>query len=179
MKIELEQYITRNYYELLAICKKYTSADSLSRNNSDEWAHELLHEVILQLYNQKEYAGKTDNNSIKYYIVRIIMVNWCYPTSPFFRKFKTPLRNSTGLKGIEIYPEEQEAFQSEEFYRLLEENYSELSWFHKSLFDMYLSLNKSMIAVSRKTNIPFQSISRYIKEARKQVKTNVIKGLYE
>jgi hypothetical protein len=43
--------------------------------------------------------------------------------------------------------------------------------------DMYLVANRSMAAVSRKTTIPIQSISRYIKEAREQVKTNVINKL--
>jgi DNA-directed RNA polymerase specialized sigma24 family protein len=169
MKIELEQYITKNYYELLKIAKKYTK--------NDDWASELLHEVILQMYNQKEFNCKTDDNSIKYYIIRIIMVNWCYPSSPFYRKYKNYNLNAVDLKGFEMQAEEMEAFESEEIYKLLEENYSELDWFRKSLFDMYLSLNKSMIAVSRKTNIPFQSISRYIKSARQEVKTNVIKGL--
>jgi RNA polymerase sigma factor (sigma-70 family) len=175
----VENYITRNYYDLLKICKKYTSNDKFSKHNYEDWASELLHEVIIQLYNQKEYTGKTDDNSIKYYITRIIMVNWCYPTSPFFRKNKKFQMNAVELKGYEMFPEEQDAFQIEELFELLEENYSELDWFHKAIFDTYLSLNKSMIAVSRKTNIPFQSISRYIKTARQQVKDNVLRKLYD
>jgi len=72
---------------------------------------------------------------------------------------------------------EQESFETEELYELLEQNYSELDWFRKSLMDMWLTMNTSMAAVSRKTTIPIQSISRYIKEAREQVKTNVINKL--
>jgi RNA polymerase sigma factor (sigma-70 family) len=169
MKIEIEQYITKNYYELHKIAKKYTK--------NDDWASELLHEVILQLYEKEDHKVKTDCNSIKYYIIRVIMVNWCYPTSPFYRKYKRVEMASVELKGFEMYPEEQEAFEMEELYQLLEENYAELDWFRKSLFNCYLSMGKSMIAVARKTNIPFQSISRYIKEARTQVKNNVIQGL--
>ena len=171
MKIEIEQYLTKNYYELHKIAKKYTK--------NEDWASELLHEVIIQLYEKDEHIVKTDDNSIKYYIIRILMVNWCYPTSPFYRKYKKIELASVELKGFEMFPEEEDAFDIEELYRLLEENYSELDWFHKALFDTYMSLNKSMIAVSRKTNIPFQSISRYIKTARQQVKNNILKGLYE
>jgi hypothetical protein len=72
---------------------------------------------------------------------------------------------------------EQESFETEELYQLLEEEYCELNWFKKSLLDMYLTLNSSMKAVSRKTNIPIQSISRYIKETRLEVKTNIINKL--
>jgi hypothetical protein len=67
-KIEIEQYINNNYYVLLSIAKKYTK--------NDDWAHELLHEVILQLYDKKELKLQLDDNSIKYYIIRMLMVNW-------------------------------------------------------------------------------------------------------
>jgi hypothetical protein len=62
-------------------------------------------------------------------------------------------------------------------YQLLEMNYAELDWFKKSLLDMYLSLNSSMKAVSRKTRIPISSISRYIKEIRTETKNNILKKL--
>jgi hypothetical protein len=72
---------------------------------------------------------------------------------------------------------EQEEFETEEMYQLLEMNYAELDWFKKSLLDMYLSLNSSMKAVSRKTRIPISSISRYIKEIRTETKNNILKKL--
>jgi hypothetical protein len=72
---------------------------------------------------------------------------------------------------------EQEEFESEEMYQLLEMNYAELDWFKKSLLDLYLSLNSSMKAVSRKTRIPISSISRYIKEIRNETKNNILKKL--
>jgi len=174
---EIELYITKYYYDLLKICKKYTNNDIFSKQNGEEWAYELLHEVILQLYNQKEYTGKTDDKSIRYYIVRIIMVNWCYPSSPFYRKFKKQMYLKVDIKSVDIQVEEQMAFETEELYQLLEENYADLDWFKKSILDMYLSLNSSMKAVSRKTNIPIQSISRYIKDIRTEVKANIIEKL--
>jgi hypothetical protein len=72
---------------------------------------------------------------------------------------------------------EQEEFETEEMYQLLEMNYAELDWFKKSLLDLYLSLNSSMKAVSRKTRIPISSISRYIKEIRTETKNNILKKL--
>jgi hypothetical protein len=72
---------------------------------------------------------------------------------------------------------EQEEFEQEQIYQLLELNYSELDWFKKSLLDLYLQLNRSMNAVSRKSKIPKTSISRYINEIRKQVKTDIIKKI--
>jgi len=72
---------------------------------------------------------------------------------------------------------EQEEFESEQLLQLLELNYAELDFFKKSLLDMYLTLNSSMKAVSRKTRIPISSISRYIKQIRLEVKTNILDSL--
>jgi hypothetical protein len=171
MKPEIEGYITKNYYQLLTIAKKLTRGDQLSQD--------LLHEVILQLYDKEDIILKSyDDNSIKYYIVAIMRINYYSKTSPFFYK----IRRERTLMTVDIttcwdMSYEQESFESEELYQLLEEEYCELNWFKKSLLDMYLSLNSSMKAVSRKTNIPIQSISRYIKETRQEVKTNIINKL--
>jgi len=121
MNQQIELYLSKNYYVLLNIAKKITKQSELSQD--------LLHEIILQLY---------DKDEIK-------------------------LRLSY----------EQEEFESEELLQLLEIEYANLDWFKKSLLDLYLSLNSSMKAVSRKTNIPTQSISRYMKETRNTVITNI------
>jgi hypothetical protein len=171
MRKEIESYLTREYYQLLKIAKKLTKGDQLSQD--------LLHEVILQLYDKNDIILKSyDDNSIKYYITAVMRINYYSKTSPFFYRIK---RERT-LMTVDVttcwdMSYEQESFETEELYQLLEEEYCELNWFKKSLLDMYLTLNSSMKAVSRKTNIPIQSISRYIKETRLEVKTNIINKL--
>ena len=168
----VEVYITKNYYNLLAIAKR------ICKTNTDIH-QELLHEVILQLYDKDRIKLKSyDDNSIKYYITAVMRINYYSKTSPFYYK----IRRERVLMNVDIstcydLSSEQESFETEELYELLEQNYSELDWFRKSLMDMWLTMNTSMAAVSRKTTIPIQSISRYIKEAREQVKTNVINKL--
>jgi hypothetical protein len=80
------------------------------------------------------------------------------------------------LTDIVDMPEEQEVFETQLIFDILEQEFSELNWFHKSLFEMYLTLG-SLKRVSKKTNIPLTSISRYIKEAKEHTKTNIIKKL--
>jgi len=172
MNKTVEVYITKNYYNLLAIAKR------ICKTNTDIH-QELLHEVILQLYDKERINLKSyDDNSIKYYITAVMRINYYSKTSPFYYK----IRRERVLMNVDIstcydLSTEQESFETEELYELLEQNYSELDWFRKSLMDMWLTMNTSMAAVSRKTTIPIQSISRYIKEAREQVKTNVINKL--
>ena len=172
MNKTIEEYITKNYYNLLTIAKR------ICKTNTDIH-QELLHEVILQLYDKDRINLKSyDDNSIKYYITAVMRINYYSKTSPFYYKIRRErILMNVDLSTCYDLSAEQESFESEELFELLEQNYSELDWFRKSLMDMYLTLNRSMAAVSRKTTIPIQSISRYIKEAREKVKTNVINKL--
>lgn len=167
----VECFITRNYYELKSIAKKITK--------DEEMAHELLHEVILQLYDKVEINLKSyEDNSIKYYITAILRTNFYSKTSPFYyriRKERMLFVEITDCLNMEV---EQEEFESELLYQLLEENYADLDIFKKSLLDMYLTLG-SLKAVSRETTIPLTSISNYINQGKAQIKNNVIKKLYE
>jgi hypothetical protein len=170
MDKRIDCFITRNYYLLLAIAKKITKKD-------EETSRELLHEVFLQLY-QRDVIKLKDygDDSIKYYITSIMRVNYYSQTSPYYYRIRKERCLYSDLTEAMNMTEEQELFESEELYQLLEENYAELNWFHKSLLDMYLTLN-SLKAVSKKTTIPLTSISRYIREGKDTIRTNIINKL--
>jgi len=171
MRKEIECFLNRNYYQLLTISKKITKNDQLSQD--------LLHECILQLYDKNDIKlNNYDDNSIKYYITAVMRINYYSKTSPFFYKIKRErILMTVDITSCWDMSYEQEEFETEEMYQLLEMNYAELDWFKKSLLDLYLSLNSSMKAVSRKTRIPISSISRYIKEIRTETKNNILKKL--
>jgi RNA polymerase sigma factor (sigma-70 family) len=170
MDKRIECFITRNYYLLLKIAKKITKKD-------EETSRELLHEVFLQLYSREEIKLRDYNDdSIKYYITSIMRVNYYSQTSPYYYRIRKERCLYSDLTEVMSMTQEQESFETEELYQLLEENYAELHWFHKSLLDMYLTLN-SLKAVSKKTTIPLTSISRYIKEGKDTIRTNIINKL--
>jgi hypothetical protein len=166
MKPEIETFITKNYYELLKIAKKYTK--------NDDWSSELLHEIIIQLYDQKEYKGNVDDKSLKYYIIRMLMVNWCYETSPFYRKYKRNI-NVDLDEAINIAAKENDT-DIHELMDILEVEWAETNWFHKTIFEKYLVMG-SLKKVSKDTTIPLMSISRYVNETKTQIKLNTFKKL--
>lgn len=169
MKIEFETYITNNYKQLLKIAKKYTK--------NDDWSYELLHEVILQLYEQKSFNNKTklDDNSIKYYIIRILMVNWCYPTSPFYRKHKREM-NMVEINEVLHITEEETDIEHHNLMDIIEQEFSEVNWFNKVIFEKYLTLG-SLKKVAIDTRIPLTSIARYVRETKTIIKQNTFKKL--
>tara|TARA_R110000868_G_C10715391_1_gene750323 strand:+ start:245 stop:760 length:516 start_codon:yes stop_codon:yes gene_type:complete len=163
---EVEQYIARNYYKLLKIAHKYT--------DNDDWASELLHEVVLQLYDKKEYNLKLDDESIKSYIIRCLMVNWCYPSSPFYKKYKKDNLTHVEMNdAIQVMKNETE-MDEHKFMDIMEQEFQDQSWFHKLLFEKYLTMG-SLKKVSIDTKISLPSIGRYIKETRTQVKLSTFK----
>ena len=165
MNCKVEEYIKNNYYILLGISKKITKGNELHQ--------ELLHEVIVQLYekkiiNLKEY----DDDSIRYYITAVLRINWYSRTSPFYYRIRKERATYTELTFDMSYTTEQESFEKQELFDILEREFTELDWFRKSLMEMYLTLG-SLKKVSQKTTIPLSSISRYIKESKEQIKTNI------
>jgi hypothetical protein len=161
---EIEVYITKHYYELLQIAKKYTK--------NDDWASELLHEVILQLYDKKEIKVKLQDNDLKYYITRIMMVNWCYPTSPFYSKIKKESMfeyNQSDFEDVVDLREEDK----HQILEIIEQEYGEIDLFNKVIFDKYMILG-SLKKVSVDTQIPLPSIGRYVKDTKQQIKEKTL-----
>ena len=71
---------------------------------------------------------------------------------------------------------EQESFEKEEILSILEQEWCELDWFHKSLFEMYMALG-SLSKVSKKTRIPLTSVSTYMKQSKQQIKDKIAERL--
>ena len=168
MKIEIETYITNHYYELLKICKKYTK--------NDDWASELLHAIILQLYEQKEIKVKLDQESIKSYIIRVIMVNWCFPNSPFNKKIKNVHINDVDINEVLNITKEETNYQEHKILEIIENEWAEMNWFNKIIFEKYLLLG-SLKKVAKDTTIPLRSITRYVSDTKTLIKQNTFKRL--
>lgn len=169
MKKQIESYITRNYYQLLRIAKKLT--------NNHDLHQDLLHEVIIQILDKDEVVLKSyDDNSIKYYIVAIMRINWNSKTSPFYYKIRRESSKYTDLTPILEIEEDQQQFEKELIFSILEISYTELNFFHKALMDMYLILG-SMNKVSKEMEIPLTSVQTYIRQAKKQLREDINKRM--
>lgn len=166
MNKEIERYITTNYYQLLTIAKKITKNHDLTQD--------LFHEVIIQLYNKNNIVlQEYSDDQMKYYIVSIMRINWHSQTSPFYYKIRKESSKYTNIDDIyDLVDDTQLEFEKQHLFDILEQSWCELDWFRKSLFEMYMTLG-SMKKVSKQTRIPISSISRYLKESKELIKTNI------
>jgi len=169
MKIEIERYITKNYYELLNICNKITKHDT--------FAGDLLNDVILQLYDRDNIRlNKLDDNSIKYYIIKCLTINWYSKTSPFYRKVRRESALYNELFDVANLIDSDDIFKEHHIMEIVEAEYTEISWFHKIIFEKFLLLG-SLKKVSVDTRIPLTSIARYVKETKTTIKQNTFRKL--
>jgi|GEM_PF-1881094 len=165
MNQQIEKFITNNYYELLKITNKITKNHSLTKD--------LLHDCILQILEKdkitlREYTYE----QIKYYIVSVIRLNWFSKTSPFYYRIRREFKLYNEFPTNFDLPDTQQLeFEIQVIYDILEEGWSELDWFHKSIMELYLTLG-SIAKLSEQTKIPISSIRRYIKESREKIKSN-------
>jgi DNA-directed RNA polymerase specialized sigma24 family protein len=165
MRKEIEEYITNNYFELLKISKTITKNHDLHQD--------LLHEVILQLYDKDDIILKEySENQIRYFIVAIMRINWFSKTSPFYYRVRREMQKYVDITEILQVEDDQQNFEKEMIFNILETSFCELSWFHKSMIQMYLVLG-SLKKVSNQTDIPLTSVARYVKEAKEQIKNDI------
>jgi len=169
MKIEIEQYIAKNYYELLNICNKITKNDS--------FAGDLLNDVILQLYDRDNIRlNKLDDNSIKYYIIKCLTINWYSKTSPFYRRVRKESTLYNELFDVVNLIDSEDIFTEHHMMEIVETEFTEMDWFHKIIFNKYLTLG-SLKKVSVDTRIPLTSIARYVKETKQVIRHNTFKKM--
>lgn len=169
MKPEINNYIAKNYYELLEICNKITKKNTL--------AGDLLNDVILQLYDRKEIKlNNLEDNSIKYYIIKCLTINWYSKSSPFYRKVRRESALYNELFEVANLIDNEDIFTEHHMMEIVETEFTEINWFHKIIFNKYLTLG-SLKKVSVDTRIPLTSIARYVNETKTTIKQNTFKKL--
>jgi len=169
MNQHVNQWIANNYKELQTIVNNIT--------HNHELGDDLLQEVMVQLYEKNEIVlHNYEDDTIKYYIIKILKINWYSKTSPFHYRVRKESSNYTELSPHLVNSTtddmETEAKEYEELLKSVEEQFAELTWFNKRLFELYLTLG-SLKRVSTQTGIPVASVGRYIREIKNEIKINV------
>jgi hypothetical protein len=101
------------------------------------------------------------------------MMSWCYPTSPFYKKYKKDNNNFVELnEAIQMVSEEFES-DRHKLMDIIENEWTELDWFNKIIFEKYMVMG-SLKKVSLDTTIPLTSIADYVRNTKQTIKKNTI-----
>lgn len=166
MRSKIDCYITRHYYTLLKITKKITGNHQLSED--------LLHEVFFQVLNKdKVILTSYDDDTLRYYFVSIIRINWISETAPFRRKMTKNNQKLVEFSYNDDIPQEHYDWERENLIQAMEISFTELNFFQKGLLELYMVLG-SVNKVAAQTDIPKSSIIKQVRKAKDIIRVNTL-----
>lgn len=183
----LDQWINKNYKEIIEWSRNITSHDQQSR----ELAHYALL-TVLESPRREELIRREQNfpNTMKWWIISIMKRQWFSKTGPFHllerqhrqdwtrqRQEVSPDEFRHAIEGLEL--EEYNLHQDtliEAILGMLEEMDldGDRLWYISRLFKMWIH-QPNYSELSRKTGIPRTSISKAVKECKEYILNELIR----
>ena len=158
--MDLNKFIEKNYPRLEEVCLNIAKKDA-------DLASELLQSCVLQVLESNNLEDDMDEEVLFYYFVKVFKVNFHSSTSPFrykSRKYseKISLVDNFFDEVLLIDEEENLPYPDMEW---IECELMNLHWFKRDLFLLYTEMG-TLMKVHNKTTIPYNSISKTIKEVK-------------
>ncbi len=153
-------WIDKNHSKLL-----YTTRKVVKNNNDYDDLYQSVVEQILKKTSQMDLMSDKDK---LYYFIRVVKNNYFSKTSPYYYQHKKSVSNDIRIDVIKDIPDEpyvEELPDMSWVHKQLED----LDWFSRDLFLMWLELG-TITAVSKQTTIPLNSVGRYIKNIKIELK---------
>jgi hypothetical protein len=156
--LTVQQTIELEYPHLVEAAKRITGNSELHLD--------LLHYSIEELYKKPNMKDIIDSGGLRFYLVRIMQVQWRSRTGPFFKQFGDHWHREIPQNLID---ETEEHLDVEKVKRLL----SQLNWYDTMLFQTFVDGNHTYSSLSRDTGIPRTSISLTVNRVREYIKQNL------
>ena len=109
----------------------------------------------------------TDKDRL-YYFIRVVKNNYFSKTSPYYYQHKKVSCNDVKVDVIKDIPDEPYVEELPDMF-WVHKQLEDLDWFSRDLFLMWLELG-TITAVSKQTTIPLNSVGRYIKNIKLELK---------
>ncbi|MGB1101489.1 MAG: RNA polymerase sigma factor [Pontimonas sp.] len=159
----LDRYLARNYSDLLQAAERIAGKDG----------PDLLHEVILQLYQTKPETleGLLEREQMKYWVLRVMVNNYNSKTSRYHykwrkdierrRKFANHIRDWWDGDGVAAH---RDALLSH-----IEKELADLPWFDAEVFAIYFEEGHTLDSFAEATGISRHTLYTTIRRVRKRI----------
>ena len=157
------EYLAENYDELKGAASRIAGSDG----------DDLLHEVILQLYDSKPETikGLIAKGDLKFWVLRVMLNNYNSSTSRYHykwrkdaervRKFSEQVRAWSTVNGS--------AAKREQLMTHIEQKLAGLEWFDAEIFAIYFEEQHSLNSLSEATGISRHTLYSAIRRAKKEI----------
>jgi len=175
----LNKYISEHYQWLLNEVKK-----NIAKGKMSEYAEDLLHHIILDLYRMDEdkISQMLENNKLKWYILSGCGLQLRSSTSPFYRvhrKNKMSSRENyssgddhefTFSGGLGILEQVYEPYEEDELYNCMLREIENLHWYYRTLIQDKWIEEMTLNQMKDKYGITLTSLSKDLKIAYALIK---------
>ena len=159
----LDGYLARNYDDLLQAAYRIAGKDG----------PDLLHEVILQLYQTKDETidGLLERKQLKYWVLRVMVNNYNSKTSRYHYKWRKDLerRRKFAHHIVDWWDGDGVAAHRDELLTHIEERLADLPWFDAEVFAIYFEDGHTLDSFAESTGISRHTLYTTIRRVRKQL----------
>ena len=140
---DARRYLSRNYDDLLQAAYRIAGKDG----------PDLLHEVILQLYQTKQDTidGLLERDQMKYWVLRVMVNNYNSKTSRYHYKWRKDIerRRKFARHIVDWWDGDGVAAHRDELLTHIEERLAELPWFDAEVFAIYFEEGHTLDSLRR------------------------------
>jgi DNA-directed RNA polymerase specialized sigma24 family protein len=159
--LDFNKYLSNDYKELLIASKKITGSNELSTD--------LLHYAIEEVSYKHNLQSILDSGGMRFYLVRIMMVQWRSQTGPFYKAF-IKRGGQVELDKVEhLIEKENEGLDIKRVNLIVES----LPWYDKELWKLYVEGGYNYTGLAKVTGIPRTSIGLTINRVKKHIKKHI------
>jgi DNA-directed RNA polymerase specialized sigma24 family protein len=152
------EYLEVDYAALTEAANKITG--------NHELQYDLLHYSIEELAGKDNLEGIIASGGARFYLVRIMMIQWRSQTGPFHRQFR---KQHEELSYNDREEKEEKQLDVDKVNKILDQ----LPWYDAELFRVFANGDHNYSTLSKETGIPRTSIALTIKRVRKHIKANL------
>jgi len=161
--VTLHRYLEKNYGDLRQAAHRIAGRDG----------NDLLHEVILQLYQTKDETinGLLDRGQMKYWVLRVMVNNYNSKTSRYHYKWRKDIeRRRKFSKQIEGWWDgDGVAAHRDQLLSHIEERLADLPWFEAEVFAIYFEEGHTLDSFAEATGISRHTLYTTIRRVRKEL----------
>lgn len=155
------EWLSKNNNKLIEVTKNIT------KNAEDTM--DLYQSVLTQLIPQGDKLDTIKDDEKLYYFIKVLKTNWYSNTSPYqYKKQKHDKQHVEYLDYID-YREDEEYTEDIPDIVWVETQLHDIGWFEHDLFMLYYEMG-TLTSLHKETSIPINSVGKYIKEIKQELK---------
>ena len=179
IKNRLDRWVSDHYKWL-----QYQIKTNIAKGGMSDYADELLHEMVIQLYGMKEEKIEEllDNDKLKWYLLTGAGMQLRSSSSPFYRRIRKHkmYARENGMPGSDqnIFEkiDDTEEMDTECYFQCMKREIEKLHWYNKTLLKEYWEQGMHLDSLNEKYGISKKHLTKDLNAAILTIRKNCLRS---